>query len=287
MGLPNAGNGCRQDNKKTVAVVMFTSSVHKVSQNPWFQVAKPVSAPRLRLFCFSYAGGNASTYRDWHKQLPDDVEVCSVQLPGRGTRFKESAHTSLALLLDALQGAIEPHTQVPYVFFGHSMGAQVAFELARRLRDSHLRQPACLIVSGRRGPQRPPRNKPIYNLPEPEFREEIRRLNGTPEEALSNPELMDIISPILRADCQVVETWNYRPAQPMDVPVLALGGVKDSQVSIEDLEDWRSVTTGPFTLQLFSGDHFFINHVTDTLLVTIRHTLDCVMGRADGFLSRN
>lgn len=209
-----------------------------------------------------------------------------MQLPGRGSRFKERAHTSLNSLLDALEGAIAPYLDVPYAFFGHSMGAQVGFELARRLRDSGQRLPACLIVSGRRGPLRPPRDKPIHNLPEPEFREEIRRLNGTPEEALNNPELMDIISPILRADCQAVETWNYRPSQPIDVPVLALGGVKDAQVSVEDLEDWRNVTSGPFTLQLFSGDHFFINHVTESLLGTIRQTLDCVLGRAEGFLSR-
>ena len=263
------------------------TSASQVLHNPWFQITRPVVTPRLRLFCFSYAGGNAATYRDWYKQLPEDVEVCSIQLPGRGSRFKERAHTSLDSLLAALHHVIEPHTRVPFAFFGHSMGAQVAFELARRLRDTGTALPSCLIVSGRRGPHRPPRNKPIYNLPEPEFREEIRRLNGTPEEALNNPELMDIISPILRADCQVVETWNYQPSRPMDVPVLALGGVKDSQVSIEDLEDWRTVTTGPFTLQLFSGDHFFINQVTDSLLTTVRHTLDCVLGRAEGFLSRH
>jgi len=265
---------------------MFMTSASKVQQSPWFQVARPVQSPRLRLFCFSYAGGNASTYREWHRRLPDDVEVCSVQLPGRGSRFKERAHTSLNSLLDALETAISPFLDVPYAFFGHSMGAQVGFELSRRLRDSGKRLPECLIVSGRRGPHRPPRNKPIHTLPEVEFREEIRRLNGTPEEALNHPELMDIISPILRADCQAVETWKYQPSQPIDVPVLALGGVKDAQVSLEDLEDWRNVTSGPFTLQLFSGDHFFINHVTESLLGTIRETLDCVLGRAEGFLRR-
>ena len=265
---------------------MQMMSSPKVYQSPWFQVPRPVETPKLRLFCFSYAGGNASTYRDWYKLLPADVEVCSVQLPGRGSRFKERAYTTLSSLLDALQGAIKPHIDVPYAFFGHSMGAQLAFELARRLRDSGLRGPACLIVSGRRAPQRPPRNKPIHSLPESEFREEIRRLNGTPEEALNNPELMDIVSPILRADCQVVETWEYRISDPINVPLLALGGVKDKQVSLEDLEDWRSVTQGPFTLQVFSGDHFFINQVTDTLLNTISQALDCVLGRAEGLLSR-
>ena len=258
----------------------------KVYQSPWFQVTRPVDAPKLRLFCFSYAGGNASTYRDWHKLLPRDVEVCSVQLPGRGSRFKERAYTTLSSLLDALQQAIVPHIDVPYAFFGHSMGAQLAYELARRLRDSGCREPSCLIVSGRRAPQRPPRNKPIHTLPEGEFREEIRRLNGTPDEALNNPELMDIVSPILRADCQVVETWEYQVSEPINVPLLALGGVKDKQVSLEDLEDWRSVTRGPFTLELFSGDHFFINQVTDSLLNTISQALDCVLGRAEGLLTR-
>jgi len=265
---------------------MVMTSSPKVAQSPWFQVPRPVDAPRLRLFCFSYAGGNASTYRDWHRLLPADVEVCSVQLPGRGSRFKERAHTTLNSLLDALQTAIQPYVGVPYAFFGHSMGAQVAFELARRLRDSGARQPACLIVSGRRGPQRPPRNKPIHTLPESQFRDEIRRLNGTPEEALNNPELMDLVSPILRADCQVVETWEYRPSEPIDVPVLALGGVKDKQVSLDDLEDWRSVTKGPFSLELFSGDHFFINQVTESLLNTVSQALNCVLGRAEGLLSR-
>ncbi len=258
-----------------------------VGQSNWFHIPRPVSKPRLRLFCFSYAGGNASTYRDWHKKLPADVEVCSIQLPGRGSRFKEKAFTNLESLLAALISEIKPYVSAPYAFFGHSMGAQVAFELARKLRDLDLAQPQCLIVSGRRAPNKHKKSKPIYSLPEAEFREEIRRLNGTPAEALNNPELMDLVSPILRADFQLIETWQYMPSDPIDVPVMALGGIKDNQVSLDDLEDWRTVTRGPFSLELFSGDHFFINQVTDSLLKTVNQAIDSVLGRPDSLLSQH
>ena len=263
---------------------MATQSSIPVKSN-WFQVARPVSEPRLRLFCFSYAGGNASTYRDWHKRLPSDVEVCSVQLPGRGSRFKEKAFTDLDSLLSTLAPEIQPYTTTPYAFFGHSMGAQLAFELSRKLRDLGCMQPKCLIVSGRRAPQRAKKSKPIYSLPETEFRDEIRRLNGTPEEALNNPELMDLVSPILRADFQLIETWVYQPSDPIDVPVMALGGVKDNQVSMDDLEEWRKVTKGPFCLELFSGDHFFINQVTDSLLNTVSQAIESVLGGSESMLA--
>lgn len=264
--------------------MMATQSSIPLRSN-WFQVARPVTNHRIRLFCFSYAGGNASTYRDWHTRLPKDVEVCSVQLPGRGNRFKEKAFTDLDTLLNSLIPEIEPFTSTPYAFFGHSMGAQVAFELARKLRDKGCPQPKCLIVSGRRAPQRQKKAKPIYSLPETEFREEIRRLNGTPEEALNNPELMDLVSPILRADFQLIETWIYQPSDPIDVPVMALGGVKDNQVSMDDLEDWSKVTKGPFCLELFSGDHFFINQVTDSLLTTVNHAIESVLEGAEELLA--
>lgn len=207
-----------------------------------------------------------------------------MQLPGRGARFKEKAFTDLDSLLNTLVPEIKRYTGTPYAFFGHSMGAQVAFELVRRLRDAGCEQPKCLIVSGRRAPQEGRKSKPIHNLPEAEFREEIKRLNGTPQEALNNPELMDLVSPVLRADFQVIETWEYQPSDPIDTPVLALGGIKDDMVSLDELEEWRKITKGPFCLELFSGDHFFINQVTDSLLNTVRQAIDSVLGRAEGLL---
>lgn len=263
----------------------LNSSIPEITDNVWFQVPKPVSEPRLRLFCFNYAGGNASAYRDWYQQLPDDVEVCSIQLPGRGSRFKENAYTNLNSLLSALESAISPYLDASYAFFGHSMGAQVAYELARKLRDNGQREPEYLFVSGRRAPQLPAKRKPIHGLPEDQFLEEIRRLNGTPEEALNNPELMELVSPILRADCQVIETWEHEPSEPLAMPVLALGGAKDDNVAIDELEDWAKVTNNHFELQLFSGDHFYLHSATESLLNTITSVIDKAVGRSDSLLS--
>lgn len=261
--------------------------IPSIDQNVWFQVPRPVSEPRLRLFCFSYAGGNASAYRDWYQQLPSDVELCSVQLPGRGARFKESSYTSLGALLVALEDAIRPYIgSASFAFFGHSMGAQVAFELARKLRDDGLPQPECLFVSGRRAPHIPSKKRPLYDLPEDEFRSEIRRLNGTPAEAFENPELMELVSPILRADCQVIETWEYKPSEPLGIPVLALGGTKDDHVSIEELENWGKLTKGHFELRLFSGDHFFIHSAKDALLNCISGTINRAVDHSDKLLSK-
>lgn len=248
-----------------------------ISKDKWFQVPLPVRNPRSRLFCFSYAGGNASAYREWYKNLPRDVELCNVQLPGRGSRFKESAYTNLNSLLDGLEIAITPYLDKHFSFFGHSMGAQVAYELARRLKDKGLTQPDCLFVSARKAPQVPLKRRPIHLLPEKEFRAEIERLNGTPKEALNNPELMDIISPILRADCQAIETWEYKPSLPLEIPVVALGGVQDKHVSIEELEKWSEVTKGPFEIQLFSGDHFYIHQATEALLGVVAKNINKII----------
>ncbi len=259
--------------------------IPSIDNNIWFQVQKPVVQPRLRLFCFSYAGGNASAYRDWYKKLPDDIELCSVQLPGRGSRFKEQAYTSLGALLVALEDALKPYLSDKFAFFGHSMGAQVAFELARRLRDKNLPQPACLFVSGRRAPHVPGSGKTLHCLPENEFRDEIRRLNGTPEEAFQNPELMELVSPILRADCQVIETWEYKPSEPLTIPIYAMGGTKDDNVSIDELESWSKMTNGPFEMRLFSGDHFYIHSATDAVLDCISGTINKLVDRTDELFS--
>lgn len=258
----------------------------RIQDSIWFQVPNPVNNPRLRMFCFSYAGGNASAYRDWYQQLPSDVELCSVQLPGRGARFKEKAFTSLPDLVAALSDAFAPFLDVPFVFFGHSMGAQVAFELARKLRDNKMPEPGALFVSGRRAPNLPARKKPIHGLPEEEFREEIKRLNGTPAEALDNPELMELVSPILRADCQVIETSEFEPSEPLGIPIIALGGAQDQNVTIDELEHWSRLTKSTFEMRLFSGDHFYIHSATESLLKCINSFIDSAIDQSDRLLSK-
>lgn len=234
---------------------------------------KPRPHATLRLFCFPYAGGNSLIYRGWEAGLPAEVEVCPVQLPGRGNRLREPAFRNIRPLAENAARALRPLFDKPFAFFGHSMGAMIAFEIARLLRAESGPRPAHMFLSGRQAPQIPPTSAPTYDLPEPEFIEELRRLNGTPPEVLAEPELMRLMMPLLRADFEVVETYDYREEPPLDIPFSVYGGVSDGEVSREELEGWCRQTTAPCVLRLFPGEHFFIHTARELLLQTITREL--------------
>jgi medium-chain acyl-[acyl-carrier-protein] hydrolase len=213
----------------------------------------------MRMFCFPYAGGGASIYRGWGASLPGDLEVCPVQIPGRESRLREPAYDHLQPMVQAIADALVPHMTLPFIFFGHSMGAAISFELARELRRRGQPQPLHLFVSGRRAPHLPAREEPIHALPEPEFIEKLRELNGTPEEVLQHEELMRLIIPLLRTDFCVNETYEYVQEEPLQAGISAFGGLGDADVSREDVEAWKEHTTGRFRMRMLPGDHFFIN----------------------------
>jgi medium-chain acyl-[acyl-carrier-protein] hydrolase len=226
----------------------------------WTSFRKTGSAPRLRLFCFPYAGASAWIYRSWKTGLPADIEVCPVQLPGRGARSTELPFTRLSPLVEALAPALAPLLDKPFAFFGHSLGALVSFELARRIRRDYGVNPERLFVSASRAPQIPHRHSPIHTLPRDEFLAEVRRLNGTPAELLAHQEFMEIMLPLLRADFAIHETYEYSTEPPLDCPISAFGGLQDRRVSNNDLYEWHAQTKASFSLQMLPGDHFFLKH---------------------------
>jgi medium-chain acyl-[acyl-carrier-protein] hydrolase len=227
--------------------------------NLWIHRPRPNPSAALRLFCFPYAGGGTAAFRGWGDALPKSVEVCPVQLPGREMRIKEAAMPSVFPLLDALAPAIGPFLDKPFALFGHSMGALVAFELARRIRRDHKLNPECLFVSARVAPDILLKGPPIHDLPEAELIQELIRLNGTDKNVLEHTELMRMVLPTLRADLALHEEYRY-PAEPaLECPMVAFGGLGDIDMKGEALEAWRSHTAGPFSVRMFSGDHFFIN----------------------------
>jgi medium-chain acyl-[acyl-carrier-protein] hydrolase len=226
----------------------------------WLSIRQPNPRAALRLFCFPYAGGGASVYSAWPRNLPSAFEVCAVQLPGRETRLKEQPFRELTPVVEAVAAAIEPYLDRPFAFFGHSMGALISFELARLLRERGGARPAHLFVSGRRAPQLPDDEPPTYDLPDEEFFAILRELNGTPTEVLEHPELMELVMPLLRADFALVQTYVYKPEAPLDCPITAFGGVQDVEVVREDIKAWREQTADAFSARLLPGDHFFLNH---------------------------
>jgi medium-chain acyl-[acyl-carrier-protein] hydrolase len=224
----------------------------------WIPFRKPDPKARLRLFCFPYAGAGALIFRKWSDALPRDIEVCPIQLPGRGTRLTEPPFTKLSCLIEALTRALDPLLDKPFAFFGHSLGALIGFELARQIRRQYGAHPVRLFVSAGRAPQIPHRAPPIHTLPDNQFLAELRRLNGTPRELLDHEELIEVMLPILRADFALYETYLYSTEPPMNCPICTFGGLQDRRVSASDLEAWRSQTSASFSLRMFPGGHFFL-----------------------------
>jgi medium-chain acyl-[acyl-carrier-protein] hydrolase len=231
----------------------------------------------MRLFCFPYAGGSAAIFQRWQGALPAVVEVCPVHLPGRGARLSEPPFMNSAPLVEALCDNLGPYLDKPFAFFGHSMGALISFELARELRRRKGPLPLCLYISGRGAPQLAEPDIPRHDLPEEEFIAELRRLNGTPREILENAELMHIMSPLLRADFSICETYEYKSEPPLPCAIYAFGGLQDYEVGRESLEGWREQTQGSFTLRMLPGDHFYLNSQSALLLQILAQDLQRVV----------
>lgn len=228
----------------------------------------------MRLFCFPYAGGAAGIFRLWSEILPATIEICPVQLPGRGSRLREPPYTDLLSLVRVAAQELLPYMGRPFALFGHSMGATISFELARLLRYEHHLEPVHLFVSSRPAPQLGQVRPSIYDLPDDQFLEELRTLKGTPGEVLENPELMQLILPLLRADFQMIQTYTYLPRPPLDCPITVFGGLQDTYVKCEHLEAWREQTSGRFSLCMFDGDHFFLHMEQQRVLETLAQELN-------------
>jgi medium-chain acyl-[acyl-carrier-protein] hydrolase len=226
---------------------------------PWLAFHKPNPQATIRLFCFPYAGGSALIYRHWAAQLPPTVEACMVQLPGRGSRLHETPFKQMKPLVEAIARGLNAYFGKPFALYGHSMGAIISFELARLLRRERGLEPVRLFVSGRGAPQVAEPDPLTYALPEPEFLAELQRLEGTPQEVLEHPELMQAMLPLIRADFEAIQTYVYQAKPLLSCPISAFGGLQDPSFSREKLEAWRELTTASFSLRMFPGNHFFIN----------------------------
>jgi medium-chain acyl-[acyl-carrier-protein] hydrolase len=247
--------------------------------NSWITHSRRNPNAKLRLFCFPYAGGGASTFSSWSTSLTSNVEVCPIELPGHGYRLSERLFNRLEPLITELACALLPYLDKPFAFFGHSMGGLISFELARLLRQDYNLSSTHLFISGRHAPQIPESKPPIHHLDEPKFINELGRLNGTPKAVIENTELMELFLPVLRADFAAIETYVYTSKPRLNCPITVLGGLQDFEVSCEDLEAWRDQTNANFSMQMFQGDHFFINSNQFTLLQFLNRELSAIANR--------
>ena len=232
----------------------------------WLTNPRPNPRAELRLFCFPYAGRGASVFHRWPAALPATVEVRPVQLPGRESRFGEPAFTHFMPVVEALADALRPFLDRPFAFFGHSMGALVAFGLARELRRQGAAAPAGLLVSGRRAPQVPARARPLHRLSDDELVAKLAARGGLVPEVRQNRELLALMLPVLRADLAVCEAYTYLAEPPLSCPITAYGGWEDPQASQDDLRAWGEQTAARFRLRMFVGSHFFVHSAEPKVL---------------------
>lgn len=230
----------------------------KQRRDAWIRELDSADNADCRLFCFPYAGGGASAYRQWSRNLSSRIAVCPVQLPGRERRVEEPAVTNLDVLVRNITCGLVPYFGKPFAFVGHCLGALICFEVARNLRRDNLPQPRHLFLSAHRPPQLELNRRYLHRLPENEFLEEVRRFNGVPDWILNNGELLGMALPALRADFALYENYYYLHEEALSTPTTVFGGQVDLCVGAEDLNAWRELTCGPFNVQIFPGDHFFL-----------------------------
>jgi medium-chain acyl-[acyl-carrier-protein] hydrolase len=250
--------------------------------NPWFvhqKTNKTNTNTKLILFCFHHAGGTASFFREWGQILPPAVELIAVQLPGREANSKPYI-TDVNIVAKQIADNFHKYQTIPTVFFGHSLGSLIAFEVAHELRRRYLKSPKYLIVSGRNAPQTQSKEEVLHHLPDELFIKGLMKYQGMPNEILQNKELLEVLLPRLRADFALSETYRHRKRPPLECPILALGGDDDPTVTYEDLVSWKIQTIKKHSINLSPGGHFFLNtskkEVWDIISLTIKNTLeDC------------
>jgi medium-chain acyl-[acyl-carrier-protein] hydrolase len=249
----------------------------------WLLRPAPRAQPRARLFCFPHAGGGGNAFRLWPEGLPRDLEVLAAQLPGRGSRLLEAPVAGMATMVETLSRAMEPHLDVPFALFGHSMGAVVATEVARALWARGGPTPAHLIVSARRPPWMPDPDPPLHVLPDGPFVAEIeRRYGGMPTEITQHADLLELLLPPLRADIRALETHRPGLRPPLPCPISAFGGSDDRHVPREHLDAWRGETRGAFRVRVFQGGHFYLEARRADVLADLSATLAPLLGSALG-----
>jgi medium-chain acyl-[acyl-carrier-protein] hydrolase len=264
-------------NKGRATLLSFLGPLGFSSTSQPSRPDRPGPDHRPRLYCFPYAGGSASVFASWARALSPQIVVIGVEMPGHGARFEELPLEKVEdMAAEAAAAIAAAGNEGPFAFYGHSLGAIVAFETVRLLQASTLEVPAAgapmhLLVGATRAPHLPRIVPPISHLPKQEFLDAVQqRYGGLPAVLFEEPELLELVLPALRADFKAYEAYKYASSDQVQCPISAFHGTKDEVVRAAAVGEWSRATDGSFALQTVEGDHFFLNTNREPMLARIR-----------------
>lgn len=242
------------------------------TESPWLRRFHQSPGAPVRLVCFPHAGGAASYFHPLSAMLAPDVQVVAVQYPGRQDRRREPRLESIAELADAATDALADAPGGEFAFFGHSMGAIIGFEVARRLSARSAPGPVLLIASGRRAPSTV-RDERVHLRDDAGLIAEMRRLGGTDPRLLPDDELLELALPQTRSDYKAIETYNCTPGASVTCPITVFSGTEDPHTTPDEVAAWAGHSTGGVDYARFPGGHFFTDTCRDQVAAAIRARL--------------
>lgn len=243
----------------------------------WVRRFHPADDAATQLLCLSHAGGSASYFFGVSRALSPEIDVLSVQYPGRQDRLREPCLTSIHDLADGLVAAIEPLTNRPITIFGHSLGATLGYEVAARLERAGV-PPTALFASGRPAPTRH-RDEKTHLRDDAGLIKGMKELGGTDTALLDDEDVLAMVLPAIRGDYIAAETYTYRPGPRLSCPIVAMTGDRDPKATAEEVRAWRDHTSADFELVVYPGAHFYLNdHVPDILDRIRSHTRSVTAG---------
>ncbi len=244
--------------------------------SPWIEFRPERRDAQVRVLCVPYAGGSAQVFHALARSMPEKIEVGAVQLPGRWSRRLEPLLTRVSDASRSLADEITRLSSTPYALFGYSVGGLIAFETARILaQDAKQQQPLALIVAAVGAPAERSNRPPLHTLSDAEFikKQMDRYPGGISPAVLAEPDLMEMLLPILKADTKMFETYQYLPGAALACPIYAMAGDQDPQCPPSSMAGWATDTTGAFVAETVAGNHFFINNAVDRVRATILKAL--------------
>jgi len=240
-------------------------SITTSTNTPWISCYEARENAKIRLICIPHGGGGSHVYKEWAEKLPDFIEVYALNFPGRGSRREENAICNMFELRDKIANVISQISDKPYVMFGHSVGALVAYEVAKEIEKQGIMPPLRLILSAHKAPEDSKEDEPMYTLSDEDLMSKILELGLLPQNVLENKELLDFILPPLRADFEISETYEYEKSDALNIPITATFGKTDPLLNEQDIQKWEKYTNSEYKIKEYDGDHFYTVSKQDIL----------------------